>query len=199
LIIYRFTSRLRNFHLYGDVTITGEGLQNLGLCSALSAFELGGIFIFTAVTRDFGFSSFIGYPNDRPIQSPLTTHKRVWRIYSNPYPHGSPFSRLLQHTRGCGGPRIGHIYMKASCRFRIVHIMVPGGREGPQQGKPYLHVFILKKKIFSRTSRPISFKLFINHPWVKMILNCLHKGPCTFQREGNHKNTKMGWVHLNIF
>ena len=39
------TSRSRIFHLYGDVTITGEGLQNLGLCSALSAFEQGGIFI----------------------------------------------------------------------------------------------------------------------------------------------------------
>ena len=45
LIIYCFTSRLRIFHLYGDVTITGEGLQNLGLCSALRAFEQGGIFI----------------------------------------------------------------------------------------------------------------------------------------------------------
>jgi hypothetical protein len=31
-------------HLYGDITITGEGLQNLGLCSALRAFEQGGIF-----------------------------------------------------------------------------------------------------------------------------------------------------------
>jgi hypothetical protein len=40
-----FTSRLRMFHLYGDVTIADEGLQNLGLCSALSAFEQGGIFI----------------------------------------------------------------------------------------------------------------------------------------------------------
>jgi hypothetical protein len=33
------------FHLYGDVTIAGEGLQNLGLGSALRAFEQGGIFI----------------------------------------------------------------------------------------------------------------------------------------------------------
>ena len=33
------------FDLYGDVTIAGEGLQNLGLCSALRAFEQGGIFI----------------------------------------------------------------------------------------------------------------------------------------------------------
>jgi hypothetical protein len=31
--------------LHGDVTITGEGLQNLGLCSALRAFEQGGIII----------------------------------------------------------------------------------------------------------------------------------------------------------
>jgi hypothetical protein len=33
------------FHLFVDVTITVEGLQNLGLCSALRDFELGGIFI----------------------------------------------------------------------------------------------------------------------------------------------------------
>ena len=45
LIIYGFTSRSRIFHLYGDVTIAGEGLQNLGLCSALRAFKQGGIFI----------------------------------------------------------------------------------------------------------------------------------------------------------
>jgi hypothetical protein len=42
----RFYVLLKNFsHLYGDVTIAGEGLQNLGLCSALRAFEQGGIFI----------------------------------------------------------------------------------------------------------------------------------------------------------
>jgi hypothetical protein len=45
LIICGFTSCSRIFHLYGDVTIAGEGLQNLGLCSALRAFEQGGIFI----------------------------------------------------------------------------------------------------------------------------------------------------------
>jgi hypothetical protein len=32
-------------YLYGDVTFTGEGLQNLALCSTLRAFEQGGIFI----------------------------------------------------------------------------------------------------------------------------------------------------------
>jgi hypothetical protein len=46
LIDYGFTPRSRIFHLYGDVTIAGEGLQNLGLCSALRTFSrAGGIFI----------------------------------------------------------------------------------------------------------------------------------------------------------
>jgi hypothetical protein len=39
-----FTSLERIFHLYGNVTITGEGMQNLGQCSALRAYEQGGIF-----------------------------------------------------------------------------------------------------------------------------------------------------------
>jgi hypothetical protein len=39
LIMFWFTSLSRIFHLYGDVTIVGEGLQNLGLCSAVRAFE----------------------------------------------------------------------------------------------------------------------------------------------------------------
>jgi hypothetical protein len=33
------------FHSYGDITITGEGLQNFGIFSALRAFLLGRIFI----------------------------------------------------------------------------------------------------------------------------------------------------------
>jgi hypothetical protein len=45
LIIYGFTSRSIIFRLYGDVIIAGEGLHNLGLCSALKAFEQGGVFI----------------------------------------------------------------------------------------------------------------------------------------------------------
>jgi hypothetical protein len=32
--VCHFTSRARIFHLYGDVTIASEGLQNVGLCSA---------------------------------------------------------------------------------------------------------------------------------------------------------------------
>jgi hypothetical protein len=35
----------QEYFTYGDVTIAGEGLQNLGLCSALRAFEQGGIII----------------------------------------------------------------------------------------------------------------------------------------------------------
>jgi hypothetical protein len=44
--LFAFYFPLQNFSLiYEDVTFTGEGLQNLGLCSALRAFEQGGIFI----------------------------------------------------------------------------------------------------------------------------------------------------------
>ena len=45
MIIYGFTSRSRIFHLCGDVTITGEGMYNFGLCSALRAYEQKGIFV----------------------------------------------------------------------------------------------------------------------------------------------------------
>jgi hypothetical protein len=38
-------SRSRIFHLYGDVTIADEGLQNLNQSSELRAIEQGGIFI----------------------------------------------------------------------------------------------------------------------------------------------------------
>jgi hypothetical protein len=81
LITYGFTSRSRIFHLYGDVTIAGEGLQNLGLCSALRAFEKGGIFIVPHLL-------FRSNPKECPIYSPLTTHEGMWRIYSNPDLHG---------------------------------------------------------------------------------------------------------------
>jgi hypothetical protein len=36
---------LKNFSLYGDVTIAGEWLQDLEPCLALRTFEQGGIFI----------------------------------------------------------------------------------------------------------------------------------------------------------
>jgi hypothetical protein len=45
MLNHGFTFRSRIFRLYGDVTITGEGLQKLGLYSALKALDQGGIFI----------------------------------------------------------------------------------------------------------------------------------------------------------
>jgi hypothetical protein len=78
LIVYCFTSRSRIFHLYGDVTIAGEGMQNLGLCSALRAFEQGGIFIVPHLL--WHGTSIFSVSSDRRT---------------------APFSRLLRHTRGC--------------------------------------------------------------------------------------------------
>jgi hypothetical protein len=66
LFIFCFTSRSRIVHLYGDVTITREGLQNLGLCSALRAFEQGGIFIVPHLL-DTGPRFFRSHPKDRSI------------------------------------------------------------------------------------------------------------------------------------
>jgi hypothetical protein len=107
LVGYCFTSCSRIFYLYGDVSITCEWLQNLGLCSALRAIEQGGIFIVPHLLWH-GASVFWSHPKDCPIQSPLTTHYRgcreytltriiqspltthkgMWRTYSNPDPHG---------------------------------------------------------------------------------------------------------------
>jgi hypothetical protein len=50
-------------------------------------------------------------------------------------------------------------------------------------------MFILKK-IFSRTSWPISIKLGTNHPLVKEILDYTNKGPVPLQRGYNHKKCK---------
>jgi hypothetical protein len=117
LVVYCFTSHSRIFHLYGDVTITGEGLQNLGLCSALRAFEQGGIFIVPHLLRHgasvFPVSSegpphsvasydtqgdvenlFLPGFSRVPYHSPLTTHKGMWRIYSNPDPRHQKDSLL---------------------------------------------------------------------------------------------------------
>jgi hypothetical protein len=50
-----------------------SGLQNLGPCSALRAFEQGGIFIVPHLLWH-GASVLRSHQKDRPIQSPLTTH-----------------------------------------------------------------------------------------------------------------------------
>jgi hypothetical protein len=45
IIVVRPAQEFFHLHVYRDVTIASEGLQTLGLCSALRAFEQGGIFI----------------------------------------------------------------------------------------------------------------------------------------------------------
>jgi hypothetical protein len=45
IVYFLFYVPLKIFHLNADVTISVEGLQNLGLCSALRAFEQAEIFI----------------------------------------------------------------------------------------------------------------------------------------------------------
>jgi hypothetical protein len=83
LIIRGFTSRSRIFHLYGDVTIAGEGLQNLGLCSLSRE---GSLSCHTCCDRGSWF--FRSHSKDGPIWSPLKTHEGMRRIYSIPDPHG---------------------------------------------------------------------------------------------------------------
>jgi hypothetical protein len=84
LFIYCIPFRSRIFHLYGDVTIAGEGLQNLGLCWAPRVFELGGsLSCHTYFDTGLGFTGLIR--------------------------RAAPFSRHLRHTRGCGEPILTQI------------------------------------------------------------------------------------------
>jgi hypothetical protein len=55
-----------------------------------------------AVTQGPRF--FQSHPKDRPIQSPLNTRGDGENLFWPGYTHGSPFSRLLWHTREYGGP-----------------------------------------------------------------------------------------------
>jgi hypothetical protein len=90
LIIYRFTSRSRIFHLCGDITIAGEWLQNLGLCSALKAFQQGGIFIVPHLlwhgTLVFPVSSE-GPPQDLYRATPAVTRDLGFPVSSEGPPH----------------------------------------------------------------------------------------------------------------
>jgi hypothetical protein len=79
-------------YLYGDVTITGEGLQNLDLCSALRAFEQGGIFIVPHL---------------------------LWHGASV-YPVSSD-QCLLRHTRGCGGPILTRVLTGCYHNIDCIH------------------------------------------------------------------------------
>jgi hypothetical protein len=61
LIIYGFASLSRIFHLYGDVSIAGEGLQNLGpMLGAQGLWAERDLYGATpTVTRGLGFSGLI--------------------------------------------------------------------------------------------------------------------------------------------
>jgi hypothetical protein len=63
----RFYVPLKNFSLiYGDVTIAGEGLQNLGLCSALRPLSREGS-LSCHTCCDTGPRFFRSHPKDGPI------------------------------------------------------------------------------------------------------------------------------------
>jgi hypothetical protein len=62
---------------------------------------------------------------------------------------------------------------------------------GRGQNRENMYVFILKK-IFSRSSRPISLKLSTNDPSVKTIIKCLNEGPDSCPRGDDHKMQKCG-------
>jgi hypothetical protein len=72
-------------------------------------------------------------------------------------------------------------------RFWIVQMKGQALAQGEDNSK-WVKIHWKFLKIFSRTSRPISIKLSINHPWVKGILNCSKKGPDSLQRGDNHKH-----------
>jgi hypothetical protein len=86
IIIFYFMSCSRIFHLYEDVTIAGEG-KFLDLCLTLSLSREGPSSCH--IYCDTGPRFFRSHPKDRPIQSPHTTYKGMWRIYSNTDRHGS--------------------------------------------------------------------------------------------------------------
>jgi hypothetical protein len=57
-----------------------------------------------------------------------------------------------------------------------------------QWGNTFLHVSILEKILFSRTSQPISIKLGTYHICIKEIEDCTNKGQGPLQRGDNCKN-----------
>ena len=125
LINYGFTSRSRVFHLYGDVTIAGEGLQNLGLCSALRAFEQGGIFIVPHLLWH-GTSVFPVSSEGPSIQSPRTTHEGVWvhATLSLSLLPDFPVLRGMCHTPVLWGNRFPTLCLKILQHFIIKQMSI---------------------------------------------------------------------------
>jgi hypothetical protein len=85
----QFYVPLKNFSLIWSRHHCRWRAANFGLCSALRAFEQGGIFIVSHLLWHGAAVFRVSSEGPRPIQLPLTTHGGMWRIYSNPDPHGS--------------------------------------------------------------------------------------------------------------
>jgi hypothetical protein len=63
--------------------------------------------------------------------------------------------------------------------------------EGATIGKTIFTYVYIGKILFSRTSKPISIKIGMNHPWVKGILHSSKKGLGPLQMGDNLKNAKI--------
>jgi hypothetical protein len=81
--------------------------------------------------------------------------------------------------------------------LKLIKIIILGVRWGYNWENIITYVYI-GKKIFSKTSRPVSIKLAVNYPCMKEIQVCLDKGTDLHQREDNLKNVNIGWGHLKI-
>jgi hypothetical protein len=75
----------QEFHLYGASQLSVKG--QIQACARHSGPLRRGIFIVPHRLWQ-GPWFFQSHRKDRPIQSPLTTHKGMWRTYSNKDPHG---------------------------------------------------------------------------------------------------------------
>jgi hypothetical protein len=149
----RFTSRPRIFHLCWDVTIAGEGLQNLGLCSALRAFEQGGIFI---------------VPH-------LLWHRTS--VFFCLIRRTTPFSRLLRNMRGCRGgsqsidfnsmltcvSSTGAMFPRKDLRDLLLHFCIIEGcalillqDTFVTFGRLIIYGFMSRSRIFGRVAQSVS-------------------------------------------
>jgi hypothetical protein len=185
-IIYCFTSRSRIFYLYGEVNITSEGLQNLGLCSALRAFEQGGIF----TCCDMGPRFFRYHLKDWPIQSPLTTHKGMWRIYSNPDPHQWHSTKdIVQinngHWKSDGAPIGETVFfmvvlspLKQEVSYYLKNLEIP-------TSEPYILLFLVSSSIWWYVGH--DYMVWSCPSWYRKCPNILTRGPWA---------TSLTWVTL---
>jgi hypothetical protein len=73
------------------VTIAGDRAVNVGLCSALRAFELGGIFI---ATRDLGLYGLIRYNGTHVTQWDSNLRRKDHQIFAPNALNTAPRGRL---------------------------------------------------------------------------------------------------------